>query len=53
MLNVITEVNQDEEIDSFMEDVGAASNEKNKNLKTINGKQTLKKKILRYYDRQQ
>jgi hypothetical protein len=31
MLNVVTKDNQDEEIDSLMEDVGVASNEKNEN----------------------
>jgi hypothetical protein len=51
MLDVITEVYQDEETDSLMEDVGATSNEENENLRTTNSKQALKKKILRYYDR--
>jgi hypothetical protein len=53
MLDVITEINQDEETNSFMEDVEAADNEKNQNLGPVDGKQALKREITRYYDRQQ
>ncbi len=53
MLDVIMKVNQDEETNSLMEDVGVASNGEDENLKTTNGKQTLKRKIPKYYDRQQ
>jgi hypothetical protein len=34
-----------------MEDVGAAGNEENENLRTIDGKQALKRKIPKYYDK--
>jgi len=51
MLDVVTEVNQVEEIDSLMEDVGVAGNGEYEILKTTNGKQTLKRKIPKYYDR--
>jgi len=53
MLDVIMEVNQVEEIDSVMEDVGATNNGEGENLITTNGKQTLKRMIPKYYDRQQ
>jgi hypothetical protein len=52
MLDVVTKINQDEETDSLMEEVGAAKNEEDQILRTINGKQALKRKIPRYYDRQ-
>jgi len=51
MLDVVTEINQDEETNSLMEEVRAAGNGKNQNLRTINGKQELKRKIHKYYDR--
>jgi hypothetical protein len=51
LFDVVIEINRDEEIDSFMEDVGVACNEKNQNLRTIDGKQTLKRKIPSNYDR--
>jgi hypothetical protein len=51
MLDVITEINQDEETNSFMEDVEAADNEENQNLGPADGKQALKREITRYYDR--
>jgi len=53
VLDVVTEINQDEETDSFMEEVRATSNGENQNLRTTNGKQELKRKIPKYYDRQQ
>jgi hypothetical protein len=53
MLNVAMEVNQVEETNSLMEDVGATCNGEDENLRTINGKQTLKRKIPKYYDTQQ
>jgi hypothetical protein len=53
MLDVVMEVNQVEEIDSVMEDVGATNNGEGENLITTNGKQTLKRMIPKYYDRQQ
>jgi hypothetical protein len=52
MFDVVMKVNQDEETNSLMEDVGATSNREDEILKTINGKQTLKRKIPKYYDRQ-
>ncbi len=51
MFDVVIEVNQHKETNSLMEDVGAAGNEENENLRTTDGKQTLKRKIPRYYDR--
>jgi hypothetical protein len=51
MFDVVTEVNQDKETNSLMEDVGATGNEKNENLRTTDGKEALKRKIPRYYDR--
>jgi hypothetical protein len=36
-----------------MEDVGVACNGEDENLKTSDGKQTLKRKIPKYYDRHQ
>jgi hypothetical protein len=53
MLDVVTEVNQVEENNSLTKDGGVAGNGKDENLKTIDGKQTLKRKIPKYYDRQQ
>jgi hypothetical protein len=53
MLDVVTEINQDEETDSFMEEVKAACNGEDQNLRTTNGKQELKRKIPIYYDMQQ
>jgi hypothetical protein len=35
-----------------MEDVGAIGNGEDENLKTTDGKQTLKRKINKYYDKQ-
>jgi hypothetical protein len=52
MLDVVMEVYQDEETNSLMEDVGAIGNEENEILRTTDGKQTLKKKIPKYNDRQ-
>jgi hypothetical protein len=52
MLDVVTNINRDEETNSLMEDVGAVNNGEDENLKTINGKETLKRKIPKYYDRQ-
>jgi len=53
MLDVVTEVNLVEQTDSLMEDVGATSNGEDEILRTTKGKQTLKRKIPKYYDRQQ
>jgi hypothetical protein len=53
MFNVVTKVNQVEKTNSLMEDVGAACNGEDEILITINGKQTLKRKIPKYYDTQQ
>jgi hypothetical protein len=39
MLDVVTEVNQVEKIDSLMEDVGAVDNGEDEILKTNDGKQ--------------
>jgi hypothetical protein len=44
MLDVVTKVNQDEETNSLMEDMGATGIEENEILRTIDGKQTLKRK---------
>jgi hypothetical protein len=52
MLDVVTEINQDEETNSFMEDVEAVDNEENQNSRATDGKQALKKEITRYYDKQ-
>ncbi len=51
MLNVVIEVDQDEELDSLLELIGAASVEESEILSTTDGKQTLKRKIPKYYDR--
>jgi hypothetical protein len=53
MLDFVTEINQDEETNSFMEEVRAAGNGEDQNLKIVDGKQGLKRKIPRYYDMQQ
>jgi hypothetical protein len=53
MFDVVTKINQDEKTDSLMEEVGARGNEENQNLKIINGKQALTRKIPIYYDRHQ
>jgi hypothetical protein len=53
MLDVVTEINQDEETNSLMEDVEVANNEENQNSRTTDGKQALKREITRYYDKQQ
>ncbi len=53
MLDVVTEINQDEEANSFMEDVEAAKNEESQSLGPADGRQSLKKGMTRYYDRQQ
>jgi hypothetical protein len=51
MLDVVTEVNQDEETNSLIEDVRAIRNGEDENLKTTDGKQALKKNIPEYYDK--
>lgn len=53
MLDVVMEVNHDEETDSLMEDVGITSNEENEIMRTTDGERALKRKISKYYDRQQ
>jgi hypothetical protein len=53
MLDVVTEMNQDGETNSLMEDVEAIDNEENQNLGPADGRQALKKEMTRYYDRQQ
>ncbi|CAM6026995.1 unnamed protein product [Sphagnum balticum] len=53
MVDVVTGVNQDEEDHSPMEDVERADSEENQNSGPLNDKQALKKKRIRYYDRQQ
>jgi hypothetical protein len=53
MLDVVTEINQDEETNSLMEDVEVVDNEENQNSRAINGKQALKREITRYYGKQQ
>jgi hypothetical protein len=50
MLDVVTEINQDEETQSFVEEVRATGNGKDQNLKTIDGKQELKRKMPIHYD---
>jgi hypothetical protein len=52
MFDVVTKVNQDEETNSLMEDMGVVGIEENENLRTIDGKQALKRKIPKYYDKQ-
>jgi hypothetical protein len=53
MLDVITEINQEEETNSLMEDVEAVDNKESQNLGPVVGRQSLKKEMTRYYDRQQ
>jgi hypothetical protein len=53
MLDVVTKVNQVEETNSLTKDGGATGNGEDEILRTIDGKQTLKRKIPKYYDRQQ
>jgi hypothetical protein len=53
MLDVVTEINQDEEANSLMEDVEAAENEESQTFGPADGRQSLKKGMTRYYDRQQ
>jgi hypothetical protein len=53
MLDVVTEINQNEEANSLMEDVEVAENEESQSLGPIDGRQSLKKEMTRYYDRQQ
>jgi len=53
MLDVVTEVNQDEEPDSFMEEIGVGGVEESGILRNTDGEQTLKKKKPKYYVRQQ
>jgi hypothetical protein len=50
MLDVVTEINQDEETQSFMEEVRAAGNGKDQNLRIADGGQELKRKMPIYYD---
>jgi hypothetical protein len=52
MLDVVTEINQDEETQSFVEEVKVAGNRKDQNLRTTDGKQELKRKMPIYYDMQ-
>ncbi len=51
MLDVVTEVNQDEETNSLIEDVRTVRIGEDENLKTTDGKQALKRKIPEYYDK--
>jgi hypothetical protein len=53
MLNVVTEINQEEDTNSLMEDVEATDNEESQNLGPADGRQSLKREMTRYYDRQQ
>jgi len=53
MLDVVTEINQNEEANSLMEDVEAAENEESQSLGPADGRQSLKKEMTRYYDKQQ
>jgi hypothetical protein len=50
MLDVVTEINQDEETQSFVEKVRAAGSGKDQNLRIVDGKQELKRKVPIYYD---
>jgi hypothetical protein len=52
MLNVVMR-NWDEEPDSLMEEIGTTCVEESENLRNIDGKQSLKRKIPKYYDKQQ
>jgi hypothetical protein len=52
MLDVVTEINQNEETNSLMEDVEAADTEGGQNLGPVDGRQALRKEMTRYYDRQ-
>ncbi len=45
--------NWDEEPDSLMEEIGTTCVEESENLRNIDGKQSLKRKIPKYYDKQQ
>jgi len=52
MLDVVTEVNHDKEPDLLMEEIGVTDIEKSEILRTIDGKQALKRKlVLQYYDK--
>jgi hypothetical protein len=53
MLDVIMEVNKDEEPDSLTKKIGATNVEENGILRKIKGNQALKRRIPKYYDRQQ
>ncbi len=53
MLDVVTEINQNEEANSLMEDVEATENEEGQSLGPTDERQSLKKEMTRYYDRQQ
>jgi hypothetical protein len=53
MLDVVTEITQNEEANSLMEDVEVAENEEGQSLGPADGRQSLKKEMTRYYDRQQ
>jgi hypothetical protein len=53
MLDVVTEITHNEEANSLMEDVEAAENEEGQSLGTADGRQSLKKEMTKYYDRQQ
>jgi hypothetical protein len=44
-------VNPDEEPNLLMEEIGAIGVEESENLKNTDGKQALKRKIPKYYDR--
>jgi hypothetical protein len=49
----VTEITHNEEANSLMEDVEAAENEEGQSLGPADGRQSLKKEMTRYYDRQQ
>jgi hypothetical protein len=51
MLDVVMKVNHDKELDSLMEEIGVIDIEKNEILRTIDGKQALKRKLLQYHDK--
>jgi hypothetical protein len=53
MLDVVIEINQNEEANSLMEDVEVVENEESQSLGPIDGRQSLKKEMTRYYDKQQ
>jgi hypothetical protein len=53
MLNVVLKANQDKELALHLEEIKATNIEGGEILRNTEGKQTLKRKLLQYYDKQQ